>query len=215
MTDDFVNTYKRKFSALWRFARFSKQDKSLCVVHINSERKLLIILRFFASHFSLLRCWNSSGDNQRRRLAYDYIWCSPVHRSVRPTPVRARKFIVWLAVSWIPTSPTASIISSEHAGTSIEVSRVRFHVNESFFSIKRISCREMMLNRERQASNARASPPPTYRSNTGTLLRLVQNIKRNMSRALRMPKPTHSICCAQLSLKISITNSILFPVTCV
>jgi hypothetical protein len=34
--------------------------------------------------------------------------------------------------------------------------------------------REMMLNRERQASNARASPPPTYRfRNAGTLLRFV------------------------------------------
>lgn len=36
--------------------------------------------------------------------------------------------------------------------------------------------RLLLLDRERQTSNARASPPPTYRSNAGTLLRLVSDM---------------------------------------
>lgn len=66
---------------------------------------------------------------------------------------------------------------------------MRFHVQRDFliktlFFLLYFFCvcifsktsREMMINRQRQASNARASPPPTYRFRSqGTLLRFVQN----------------------------------------
>jgi hypothetical protein len=41
---------------------------------------------------------------------------------MRSSSVCPWKFLVWLAVSWISTSTAASIISSQHAGESIEVS---------------------------------------------------------------------------------------------
>lgn len=43
-------------------------------------------------------------------------------------------------------------------------------------SIYKYIFRLLILDRERQTSNARASPPPTYRSNAGTLLRLVSDM---------------------------------------
>lgn len=58
-----------------------------------------------------------------------------------------------------------------------------------------------MLNRERQASNARASPPPTYRSNAGTLLRFVwtQKHAKQLSRKFRFPQKRAKLFLSPLS----------------